>query len=61
MDGAKVTTYITNNGDGTADIKAVVEATDGKVYTQNYKGLKNIDSNDLYYNLSMEKAHLVFE
>jgi len=61
MDGAKVTTYITNNGDGTADIKAVVEAKDGKVYTQNYKGLKNIDSNDLYYNLSMEKAHLVFE
>lgn len=61
MDGAKVTTYITNNGDGTADIKAVVEATDGKIYTQNYKGLKNIDSNDLYYNLSMEKAHLVFE
>ena len=61
MDGAKVTTYITNNGDGTADIKAVVEATDGKVYTQNYKGLNNIDSNDLYYNLSMEKAHLVFE
>ncbi|MBQ8456980.1 MAG: hypothetical protein IJ540_05200 [Prevotella sp.] len=61
MDGAKVTTYITNNGDGTADIKAVVEATDGKIYTQNYKGLNNIDSNDLYYNLSMEKAHLVFE
>ena len=61
MDGAKVTTYITNNGDGTADIKAVVEATDGKIYTQNYKGLNNIDSNDIYYNLSMEKAHLVFE
>ena len=61
MDGAKVTTYITNNGDGTADIKAVVEATGGKTFTQNYKGLKNIDSNDLYYNLSMEKAHLVFE
>ena len=61
MDGAKVTTYITNNGDGTADIKAVVVASDGNTYTQNYKGLNNIDPNDLYYNLSMEKAHLVFE
>lgn len=61
MDGAKVTTYITNNGDGTADIKAVVVGGDGKTYTQNYKGLNNIDPDDFYYNLSMEKAHLVFE
>ena len=39
MDGAKVTTYITNNGDGTADIKAVVVGSDGKTYTQKYKFL----------------------
>ena len=61
MDGARVTTYITNNGDGTADVKAIIEGSDGKTYTQKYTGLKNIDSNDLYFTLSMEKAHLVFE
>jgi hypothetical protein len=61
IDGAVVTTYITNNGDGTASVKAVVEGSDGNTYIQNYKNLKNIDSNDFYYSLSMEKAHLVFE
>ena len=61
MDGAVVTTYITNNGDGTANVKAVVEGADGNTYTQNYISLNNIDSNDFYYSLSMEKAHLVFE
>jgi len=61
LDGATVTTYITNNGDGTADVVAVVNATDGNTYTQKYIGLKDIDASDLYYNLSMEKAHLVFE
>ena len=61
LDGAKVTTYITNNGDGTADVKAVVLGSDGKTYTQNYKGLKNIDPEDFYFNLSMEKAHLEFD
>ena len=33
MDGAKVTTYVTNNGDGTADIKAVIVGNDGNTYT----------------------------
>ena len=58
---AKVTTYITNNGDGTADVKAVAVCSNGNTYTQNYKGLKNIDANDFGFRLSMEKAHLVFE
>ena len=61
LNGAKVTTYVTNNGDGTADVKAVVVGSDGNTYTQNYKGLKNIDAADFGYALSMEKAHLVFE
>jgi hypothetical protein len=61
LDGAQVTTYITNNGDGTADVKAVVLGSDGKIYTQKYTGLKDIDANDFGYTISMEKAHLVFE
>ena len=61
LNGAKVTTYITNNGDGTADIKAVVLGSDGKTYTQKYTGLKNIDPNDMCFNLSMERGHLEFD
>ncbi|MBQ9678432.1 MAG: hypothetical protein IJV44_09890, partial [Prevotella sp.] len=61
LDESKVTTYITNNGDGTADVKAVVVGSDGNTYTQNYKGLNNIDPEDFCFTLSMEKAHLVFE
>jgi hypothetical protein len=34
MNGAKVTAYITNNGDGTANIKAVMHGTDGVDYVQ---------------------------
>ena len=61
MDGAKVTTYITNNGDGTANVVAVVIGADGNTYTQKYMGLKDIAPNDFGFKLSMEKAHLVFE
>ena len=61
MDGAKVVTYVTNNGDGTANVKAVMVGNDGTVYEQTYTGLNNIDPDDFYYTLSMEKAHLVFE
>ena len=42
MDGAKVTTYVTNNGDGTADVKAVMVGTDGKTYTQEYIGINTV-------------------
>jgi len=61
LDGAVVTTYITNNGDGTANVRAVVLGSDGNTYTQNYTGLNNIDPDDFCYTLSMERAHLVFE
>jgi pectate lyase len=55
------TTYVENLMDDPADVKAIVEGSDGKTYTQKYTGLKNIDPADLYFTLSMEKAHLVFE
>jgi hypothetical protein len=61
LDGAVVTTYVTNNGDGTADVKAVVIGSDGNTYTQKYTGLKNIDANDFFFSLSIEKAHLEFD
>jgi len=61
MDGAKVTTYVTNNGDGTADIKAVIVGNDGNTYTQNYIGIGNVDPNDCYFCFTVEGGHLEFD
>ena len=61
MDGAKVTAYITNNGDGTADIKAVMQGNDGNTYTQEYNGFSGIDPNDFYFCFTVEGAHLEFD
>ena len=61
MNGAKVTAYITNNGDGTADIKAVMHGTDGVDYVQEYKGINTIDPDDFYFRFTCEGAHLVFD
>ena len=47
-----MTTYITNNGDGTADVKAVAVCSNGNTYTQNYKGLKKESRREEYESLS---------
>ena len=60
MDGAKVTSYVTNNGDGTADVKAVMLGTDGKTYYQSYTGIL-IDSEDFYTHFTIEGGHLEFD
>lgn len=61
MDNAKVTAYITNNGDGTADIKAVMVGNNGNTYTQEYIGINTIDAENLYVRFTIENAHLVFD
>jgi len=61
MDGAKVTTYVTNKGDGTADVKCIMLGNDGKTYTQDYIGVNTVDPENFYFHLTIEKAHLVFE
>jgi hypothetical protein len=61
MNGAKVTAYITNNGDGTADVKAVMYGTDGNVYTQEYNGINTIDPDDFYFRFTIDGCHLVFD
>ena len=61
MDGAKVTTYVTNNGDGSLDVKAVMVGNDGVTYTQEYKGMKNIDPDNLYFRFTVDGCHLVFD
>ena len=60
MDGAKVTTYVTNNGDGTADVKAVALGNDGNTYTQTYEGITVTDPDDFYYRYTVDNCHLEF-
>ena len=61
MDGAKVTTYITNNGDGTANVKAVMEGTDGETYIQEYIGINTVDPDDFYFRYTVDGCHLEFD
>lgn len=61
MNGAKVTVFVTNNGDGTADVLSTMEGTTGQKSTQYYYGLNNMNSNNLEFMLSVDGCHLVFE
>ncbi len=60
MNGAKVTVYVTNCGDGTADVQAVMQGTDDAISTQCYLGINTIDANDLNFALTVDGCHLVF-
>lgn len=62
MNGAKVTVYVTNCGNGTADVQAVMVGNAGttSTSTQYYLGINTIDPNDLNFALTVENAHLIF-
>lgn len=61
MNGAKVVEYITNHGDGTASVKAVMHGTNGKVYVQTYAGINKVNKDDMYFNMTVDGCHLVFD
>lgn len=62
MKMAKVTMEINNKGGGKVDVKCTMLGADGGSYTQNYLDLSGlgIDENDLYFSITLEKAHLEF-
>lgn len=60
MNGAKVTIYVTNCGNSTADIQAVMQGTTGTTSTQYYLGVNTVDSNDLNFALTVDSSHIVF-
>jgi hypothetical protein len=60
MNGAKVTVYVTNCGNGTADVQAVMVGNAGTTSTSYYLGINTIDPNDLNFALTVENAHLIF-
>lgn len=59
MNGAKVTVYVTNCNNGTADVQAVMKGTDGKTYTLYYLGINTVDPTDLYVSFTADHSHLV--
>ena len=60
MNGAEVTVYVTNCGNSTADVQIEMVGNDGALDTQYYLGA-NVDSDDLYFALSVDGCYLVFE
>lgn len=60
MNGAKVDVFVTNVGNGTADVQAVMHGTDGKTYTQYYLGISTVDPSDLNVDFTVDGCHLVF-
>lgn len=60
MNGAQVTVYVTNCGNGTADIQAVMNGTTGTTSTQYYLGINTVDPADLNFALTVDGCHLVF-
>jgi hypothetical protein len=61
MDGAVVTASITNNGDGTADVKAVIIGNNGMTYKQEYNGINTVDPNDFNFRFVVDNSHMIFE
>ena len=61
MDGAKVTTFVTNNGDGTADVKCVMVGNDGNTYYQDYIGIGGVDPEDFYFHFTVDGSHIEFD
>lgn len=59
MNGAKVTVYVTNCGNGTADVQAVMVGNTSTTSTQYYLGI-TVDSSDLNFALTVDGCHLVF-
>ena len=60
MDGAKVNLAVTNNGDGTADIQAVMYGNNGEIYTQEYLGINTVDPENCYFNLTVDNSHIEY-
>jgi hypothetical protein len=58
MNGAKVTVYVTNYGDGTADVNAWMVGTNGITYFQYYYGIP-VEADDLNVSFTVDGCHLV--
>ena len=60
MNGAKVSLYITNLNNGTADVQAVINGTDGNTYKLYYLNIKAVEPGDLNFSFTCDGSYLVF-
>ena len=60
MDGAKVSLYITNSNNGTADVQAVIKGSDGKTYKLYYLNIRAVEPSDLNFSFTCDGSYLVF-
>ena len=60
MDGAKVSLYITNTNNGTADVQAVIKGTDDATYKLYYLNIKAVEPGDLNFSFTCDGSYLVF-
>lgn len=61
MNGAQVTAYFTNCGNGTVDAQFIMVGTDGNTYNQYYLGLNNFNPSDVQVGFSVDGSHLKFD
>ena len=60
MNGAKVSLYITNCNNGTADVQAVIKGTNGETYKLYYLSIGTVEPNDLNFSFTCDGSYLVF-
>ena len=60
MNGAKVSLYITNLNNGTADVQAVMKGTNGTTYKLYYLNIKTVAPDDLNFSFTCDGSYLVF-
>jgi len=60
IDGSEVSITVSNNGDGTADIRYYVVYANGEEHFQYYDGLA-VDSNDVQFGIVTEESYLIFD
>jgi hypothetical protein len=61
MYGSHVKVYVTNVNNGTADVQAVMEGTDGVTYYQYYMGISTVNPEDLFTSFTVDGSHIVAE
>lgn len=60
MNGAKVSLYITNCNNGTADVQAVIKGSDGETYKLYYLSIGAVEPGDLNFSFTCDGSYLVF-
>ncbi len=62
LQGAEVTVYVTNNGNGNVDIECVAKTADGtKTFHQAYYGLSGFSADNVWSHLTVDGSHLVIK